>query len=209
MDKYINSYEGYSFWELSHENLYELAKFIVIENYKHHQSDKVEMVDIEVAQVFDEELQYLPNSRIFAVRDRDMEIVGAIRILKWNHKDVLPITKLFDISSFHQIDPIHSKEHIWHIGRFAISNKVGKFGIVLFKILMSSVISMICKNDNGVMLSECDSKLLKTLHLMNIAAMPLSDGIEYLGSLTIPMYVTRDGLEVFYNNHKQLSLIKH
>lgn len=32
MDKYINSYEGYSFWELSNENLYELAKFIVTEN---------------------------------------------------------------------------------------------------------------------------------------------------------------------------------
>ncbi|CDN32533.1 hypothetical protein BN938_2463 [Mucinivorans hirudinis] len=44
---------------------------------------------------------------------------------------------------------------------------------------------------------------------MGIAAKPLSDGIEYLGSLTIPMYVTRDGLEFFYNNHKQLSLIKH
>ncbi|MDR0613261.1 MAG: hypothetical protein LBG45_07275 [Dysgonamonadaceae bacterium] len=48
----------------------------------------------------------------------------------------------------------------------------------------------ICKHKKGIMFAECDRKLFKTVNSLGIKAIALGEGIEYLGSLTIPMYAT-------------------
>lgn len=211
MDRFITSHENYSIWQLSKNGLFDLAKFVVYENYKHHKnlSETSVVSNEEIEQIYNEEIRFFDYSKVFVARNDKHEIVGAIRIMKWNRKDELPITKLFGITTLNEISPKDSDQHIWHIGRFAVGSELGKYGILLFKILMMYAVAPICKYEQGIMFAECDSKLFKTVNLMGLKAIALDDGVEYLGSVTIPMYATRDGIMEFVTrNHSLASNVK-
>lgn len=196
MDRFISSHKNYSFWQLSEANLLSLAKFIVYENYNHHQilSQDLNVYNDEIQQIYQEEKYYFRYSKIFVAKNDNGEIVGAIRIMKWDRMEELPITKLFGIIDLYKISPENSNEHIWHIGRFAVHSDLGKYGVVLFKMLMVYAIVPICKYEKGIMFAECDHKLLRTVNLLGIKTITLNKGKQYLGSTTIPIYATRDGL---------------
>lgn len=207
MDRFIASHENYSIWQLSESGLIDLAKFVVMEYYKHHKKHEVEnsLSKEEVWQVYSEELQFFKLSRIYVARDIRNEIIGAIRVMEWNGKDELPITKLFGITNLKEISPDDSDAHIWHIGRFAVCSDLGRAGIILFKVLMMYAIAPICRYEKGIMFAECDCKLFNTVNKLGLKAIALNSGIEYLGSVTIPMYATRDGMVEFVNRHSVLA----
>ncbi|MDD2618835.1 MAG: hypothetical protein PHT87_08590, partial [Bacteroidales bacterium] len=54
----------------------------------------------------------------------------------------------------------------------------------------------------GIVFAECDSKLLRTMKLMGIRVHSLGNGIEYLGSETIPVYSTYDDLVGFFRENQ-------
>lgn len=206
MDKLIASHENYSIWQVSKSGLYDLAKFVVVENYKHHKKlfDATMIDHSEIQAVYDEENRFFSQSKIFVAKNAKNEIVGTIRVMEWSGREELPITKLFGIRNLHEISPEDSNAHVWHIGRFAVSSDLGRYGISLFKILMLHAISPICKYKKGIMFAECDNKLFKTVNHLGINAIALNEGIEYLGSLTIPMYATCNGMMEFYNQNRTL-----
>lgn len=203
MDRFIAYHGNYSIWQLSKTRLFDLAEFVVTENYKHHKKQEIhnESYMDEIFQVYNEELTFFEASKIFVAKDITNVIVGAIRIMKWNKKDELPITRMFGLSNFEQISPEDSGNHIWHIGRFAVSSEIGRSGLMLFKVLMMYALIPICKYDKGIMLAECDSKLFKTVNLLGLKAIALTDGVEYLGSVTIPIYATRKSIIAFINKN--------
>ena len=91
---------------------------------------------------------------------------------------------------------------IYHIGRFAIKKDVRD--ITLLKKLMMYAIAPVCKHEGNVAFAECDSKLLRILRLMGIYATVLGESVDYLGSETIPIALSYDGLIDFYNKNKGL-----
>lgn len=187
---------------LTSKDIIGLAEFIVTENFNHH-ADNVYPIDYkeDIESIYKEELNYFDNAMAFAVRDHLGDILGAIRVLKWNYTDVLPIQKIFGINPL--LITGHSPlKSIWHIGRFAIKQKVRD--ISLFKQLMVCAIAPICQNENSVAFAECDSKLLRVLKLLGIQATVIGDAVDYLGSETIPICMTYDGLIDFYNTNKDL-----
>ena len=100
------------------------------------------------------------------------------------------------------------KKKIYHIGRFAISRNTGANGYVLFKKLITLAIYSICQDKNGIMIAECDKKLLKTLTLLGIKTKILAQPISYLGSDTFPIYATTEWLKVFLTNNEHLQEIE-
>jgi hypothetical protein len=208
MDRFITSHNNYSIWQLSKSGLFDLAKFVVAENYRHHQKTALEneIYFREILDVYDEENRFFEQSSILVAKNDRNEIIGAIRLLKWNGEDELPISKLFGITNLNEISSEDSDMHIWHVGRFAVSSNLGKYGISLFKILMTYAASSICRYEKGVMFAECDSKLLKTMNLLGLEAIALDTGIEYLGSITIPIYITRSGMTEFVIRNQALAL---
>ncbi|HBX20643.1 MAG TPA: hypothetical protein DEF88_09370 [Porphyromonadaceae bacterium] len=208
MDRFIASHENYSIWQLSKSGLLDLAKFVVLENYKHHKKQQVDnsISRGEIRQVYSEELGFFKHSKIYVARDNRNEIIGAIRVMEWNRMDELPITKLFGVTNLKEISPEDSNAHIWHVGRFAVSTDLGRCGIMLFKVLMMYAISPICKYEKGIMFAECDSKLFKTVNCLGLNAIALNNGMEYLGSVTIPMYATRKGMVEFVTRNSKLAL---
>ncbi|NIF07737.1 hypothetical protein F3J23_20120 [Chryseobacterium sp. Tr-659] len=198
--------EQFNFYSLGSKNLYELAKFVVTENFSHHEDhSNTEKFKTEVDSIYNEEKAF-KESKIFVSRDNDDKINGSIRVLKWNQTDVLPLEKLFHInpSSF-----IKSKAtDIWHIGRFAIKKGIDKTGFGIFKTLMAYAINEVCQNENSVAIAECDAKLLKVLKLMGIEAITLAEPIHYLGSETIPVMLTYNGLKKFLDKNYHLITTK-
>ncbi|MGH1518491.1 hypothetical protein [Chryseobacterium sp. JK1] len=189
--------------QLELEQLTELAKFVVEENFNHHSENSMPSMEIQddVQEIYDEELSYFNNSEIFVAKDNTGNIQGSIRVIRWDYKSKLPIQKLFNINpldmSFSQ-----NVSSIWHIGRFA-TNKKNK-DRTLFKKLMMYALTPICKDENSIAFAECDSKLLRVMNLMGIKTDIIGDSINYLGSETIPVSMNYDGLKGFYDANRYL-----
>ncbi len=208
MDKLIASFEKYSIYLLSQNGLLALSKFVINENYERHKINNKRSNDYyaEIMNIYNEEYQMFSKSIIFVAKNNRNEIIGSIRLFKWNGEYDLPIIKMFGINNLNEISPENSNEHIWHIGRFAIDSNIGKSAVILLIRLMMYAVLPIYKNKKGIMFAECDKKLFRTVNLMGIKATALSDGMEYLGSTTFPMYTIRDGLEEFISKNKELAI---
>lgn len=180
----------------------DLAKFIVTENFKHHSNNVLPQdYNDDVNSIQNEEIQYAENSEIFVVKNDSAEITGAIRVLKWNYIDVLPIQKMFGINPLLAITNYDIKD-IFHIGRFAIMK--GSKDSSLFKKLMVCAIAPVCEHKGNIAFAEIDSKLLRVLRILGMKASVIGESIDYLGSETIPVAFTYDGLIEFYNKNKSL-----
>lgn len=190
------------YYNLDSDELFSMVKFVVEENYNHHQSDLPQFIADEITAMHNEEIS-LSNSKIFVARDEDYLITGSIRVTRWNKLDVLPTEKIFDVD-------LQQKKFedmkIWHIGRFAIKQGIDKTGFLVFKTLMALAINEVCASESSVALAECDVKLLRTLKLLGIEVTALSDSINYLGSETIPVLIPFFGLKKFLD--KNIHLLK-
>lgn len=186
---------------LDNANLSEMAEFVVTENFKHHE-DSVNVVETkQINNVIEEEKVLFNTSVTFIAKNKKMEMIGSIRVARWNFLDELPIEKLFNISPF-QLMHRFTKSNVWHIGRFAIKSGIRQ--ITLFKVLMINAIAPICENKNSIAFAECDSKLLRILKMLGIKVNVVGNPIYYLGSETIPIAMTYEGLINFYKKNSNL-----
>lgn len=189
--------------KLALEQLTDLAKFVVEENYNHHNCDLVSTeIKKNTEQVYKEELNYFDNSEVFVAKNDSGNIEGTIRVTKWDEKVVLPIQKMFNINPHKFLCQSGSKPSFWHIGRFAIKKNCKDNN--LFKKLMVCAISPICEQEHGIAFAECDRKLLRVMNLLGIKTEIIGDSIHYLGSETIPISMNCNGLKNFYRKHKHL-----
>lgn len=190
--------------QLELNQLSELAKFVVEENFNHHSVEDIETImsiNLDIMKTYYEELSYFEDSKIFVSRDGNGNFCGSIRLIKWNYKVELPIQKIFNIDLY-EIIKLKNISSIWHIGRFATSkSNPDRF---LYKKLMMYAIAPICIYNNSIGFAECDSKLLRTMNLMGIQAETLGDSITYLGSETIPISIEKKGVIDFFNTNFDL-----
>ena len=187
---------------LPKNQLIDLAEFVVTENFKHHSNNKLpENYKNDINSIYEEELSYYENSEVFATKDYTGNILGAIRLLKWNYIDVLPLQKIFGINPLLALSQPNIND-IYHIGRFAVKKDVRD--INLFKKLLVCIAKIICNDKGNVAFAECDSKLLRILKLLGVKAMVIGESVNYLGSETIPIAMTYDGIIDFYNSNKHL-----
>ncbi|WGD35639.1 hypothetical protein [Olleya sp. YS] len=188
--------------KLQKNQLLNLAEFVVKENFKHHSNNNLPKdYKDDVNAIYKEELSFYENSEIYASKNYSGSILGAIRVLKWNYIDVLPLQKIFGINPLLAINK-PSVNHIYHVGRFAVKKEVRD--ISLFKELLVCVAKLICNHKDNIAFAECDSKLLRILNLLGVKTNILGESVNYLGSETIPIAMTYDGVLGFYNNNKHL-----
>ncbi len=188
--------------KLQANQIFDLAEFVVTENFKHHSNNSLPKdYKNDVNSIHKEEMSYYENSEVYTAKDHLGSILGAIRVLKWNYTDVLPLQKIFNINPLLAINKPNIN-NIYHIGRFAIKKDVQ--GINLFKQLMVCAIAPICKHTGNIAFAECDSKLLRVLHMLGIKTTVIGESVNYLGSETIPIALTYEGLIDFYNENKAL-----
>jgi hypothetical protein len=200
MEKLIASFKEYNIWELDTEHLPELARFVVTENYRHHTGVcDTDVAYAEIEDIYLEELQYIPYSKTFVARDLENCIIGAIRMMQWDYHAELPMEKIFGKSPLQKVLSVNSNVDIWHVGRFAVSQQTKVSCLSLFKQLIVCAIAPVMVYPSSIILAECDSKLERILSALGIQISRLGESIHYLGSETIPINITRQGIEQFFN----------
>jgi hypothetical protein len=188
--------------KLQENQLFELAEFVVSENFKHHSNNNLPNDYMnDVNSIYKEELNFYENSEVYTTKDYSGSILGAIRVLKWNYIDVLPLQKIFGINPLLAINK-PDINNIYHIGRFAVKKDVRD--INLFKKLLVCVAELICSHNGNIAFAECDSKLLRILNLLGVKTTVIGDSVNYLGSETIPIAMDYEGIIGFYNKNKHL-----
>lgn len=208
MKKLVLQNANYCIYQVGIEELYELAEFVVKENYKHHVGSYIERaLRKEIVSVYNEELSFIDNSLIFVVYNKNEKIIGSIRVFKWNRNVTLPIEKIFGINPLLKI---HSDEsyNYWHIGRFAIDSFANVPTVSLFKQLMLFAVYPIVSDKKSYMIAETDSKLLRVMNAMGIKTKQLGSSINYLASETIPVCSSKRGLMPFYNHYRNSLLVQ-
>ena len=207
MDNIISTYYDYSICKLSFDELNELAEFVVSENYKHHKKQSYSMMSLrnEIDEVLKDEILFYGSSHIIVVRNKQDRIVGTIRLMKWDGRVELPITKFFGINP-KDLSINSSNTIVWHMGRFAVSSEIKDCRNELFRLLIFYALAPICRVKDSILLAECDSKLLHVASYLGLNVIALDEGKEILGSTTIPMYATRDGMTEFIMNNCSLAL---
>ncbi|CAI2767070.1 hypothetical protein [Flavobacterium collinsii] len=188
--------------EISQNDILLMSKFVVTENFNHHSNEILPgHYQNDIDAVYKEEMGFLENSKIFAFKNDLGDLMGTIRVLKWDFITPLPIQKMFGINPFICAEG-NAINEIWHIGRFAI--KKGVRDVNLLKKLLVCAIAPVCQHKDNMAFAEIDAKLLRVLTLMGIKAKVVGKSIEYLGSETIPVSMSYAGLIDFYNENKDL-----
>ena len=204
MKTLIMQNEKYSIYKVGREYLREIAKFTVDVNYRHHKEPVMsEVKEQEIEFIYKDELLFAKASQIYVAENIKRQMIGSIRIMKWNQKNILPTQKIFDINPLNHINGT-SQSSYWHVGRFAVETFDSVSNISLFKTLMMYAIYPIYNEHDGYMIAECDSRLLRVMNLLGIDTVNLSESIHYLGSETIPIYADKEGLKKFYRKHHHL-----
>lgn len=184
--------------------LNDLATFVIEENLSHHCEPCGKIAQQkDVQNIYKEELRYLKNSNFYIAKDSSGKIQGSIRVTKWDYKTELPLQKIFKINPIDTLDRSHNVSSIWHIGRFATSKTSTDKS--LFKRLMVHAVRLICREENSVAFAECDRKLLRVMNLLGIETRVIGKSLHYLGSETVPISMSSEGLSGFYHKNKYLA----
>ncbi|WP_270561424.1 hypothetical protein [Bacteroides cellulosilyticus] len=195
MKEFVEQCGIYRIFRVGPEYLRNVAEFVVKVNYRHHTGNTYPAnLDEEINLVYEEELRYTATSHIFIAESNAGEMIGCIRVAKWDMMNDLPMQKIFNVNPLERIGCIRPDSSVWHVGRFAVGSNAGVSRVSLFKKLMVYAITPICQETDSYMLAECDCKLLRVMGLLGIDTIKLGEGIHYLGSETIPVYAHRQGL---------------
>ncbi|MFI3298054.1 MAG: hypothetical protein R3Y59_10605 [bacterium] len=193
--------DNYCIYKADNDSTFDLIDFVVKTNYGRYKNiSDFTCIQDEIDLLYTEELLLTKLSTIYIARDNNNIIIGAIRVLKWDKQQKLPIHKLFNINPLNRL-PVENDTSFWHIGRFAINSCSGINTVNLFKQLMLCAIDPIIKCNDSYMIAETDVKLLKVMAAMGIKTWKLGDSINYLASETVPIYSNNKGLETFYNKY--------
>ena len=163
----------------------------------------------EYLAVLKEEKAFFRYSSVIVAKNQLQQIVGAIRVTSWDkNPHTIPLAKLFGNHLIDIPQLLSTHKHVWHIGRFAIRKGFSDNG-KLFKLLMLYAISPIFRYSDGVLLAESDAHLLRVMQAMRIKAIPLSEGREYIGSMTLPILIAKEGLNDFLLNNVSIAFNIH
>lgn len=204
MKEAILSSNNYAIFRVSACRLYDIAGFVVKENYHHHSCDVNGYTQNEVTSIINEERLFQSNSRYFIARNKSGDTIGCIRVYKWDKKTQTPMQKIFNFSPLERL-PDSVGHSIWHIGRFAVKSSLRFSTITLFKQLMLLAVETILRDpSSGYMIAEVDKHLLKIMHALGLELIQIGQPVVYLASETIPVYASRTALEKFYARHASL-----
>lgn len=189
---------------LKANEIFKLAEFVVAENFKHHSAKKgfdMNSYLNQIISVAEDEKCFFKNAKTLVYKNNLGSIEGAIRTLRWNYQDILPIEKIFGINPL-EITGHSTIKSVWHIGRLAVKKSTKTLN--LFKALLVNAIVPIYKNKNSIIFAECDKKLLRVLKALGIEVTILGDAIYYLESETIPICIFHEGFTRFYQKNTHL-----
>lgn len=204
METKIWTCDKYAIFRVGIERIHEIVEFAVTQNYTHHTSGPIpNKARLEIENIYREELSYSKDSAYFIVQNKEEEMVGSIRVFRWDKQIPTPMQKIFNISPLEKVGDTTSSS-FWHIGRFAIDSTSGFSSVTLFKQLMALAVTPIVQEDDSYMIAETDCHLLRVMNALGIETQQIGNPLIYLSSETIPVCSSKKGLTKFYQRYYHL-----
>jgi len=195
--------DNYYFTKLKKEELFELIHFYLRTTAEYYNLD--DSLNEEYAHhyknLLGEDLRFFDTSIYYVLRDRKMRNIHAsIRITYWDRETILPIQNLFSVTKEELLS--QNANHYWHIGRFIISKRIEGQRISILKKMLFDAFFPPYFLDKGLIIAECDKKLVNTLSKLGIPSYALGSPIIYLYSETLPIYIKTAWLDSFIQKNK-------
>lgn len=195
--------ENYYFTKLRKDELPDLIDFYLRATQEHYKLSAYSEQDYQMdyASLIGEDLVFFDQSEYYVLRSKtDNGIYASIRITYWDKETNLPIQKLFAIKTEDLLLP--DIENFWHIGRFVISGRIAGNRINILKKMLFDAFYVPYSLEAGLIIAECDRKVVNTLRKLEIESYQLGDPIIYLYSETLPIYIRSEWLEVFIQKNR-------
>lgn len=195
--------ENYYFTKLNSAELPELIHFYLTTLQQHYKLDKYSKEDYhaDYNALIGEDSVFFGQSIYYVLRNKiNHEIHASIRITYWDKETSLPIQKLFGIKTEDLLIP--GVDNFWHIGRFVISGKIIGNRINILKKMLFDAFYGPYSMEDGLIIAECDRKVVNTLRKLEIESCQLGDPIIYFYSETLPIYIKSEWLEAFIQKNK-------
>lgn len=195
--------ENYYFTKLNRNELPELIHFYLVTTQEHYKLDSYseEEYKFDFESLIGEDQIFFDRSIYYVLRSKlDNGIHASIRITFWDKETSLPIQKLFDIETESLLIP--HVTNFWHIGRFVISGKIIGNRINILKKMLFDAFYGPHSLGSGLVIAECDRKVVNTLRKLEIESYQLGDPIIYLYSETLPIYIKSEWLKTFVEKNK-------
>ncbi|MEZ0453377.1 hypothetical protein ACR78Z_14130 [Sphingobacterium thalpophilum] len=195
--------ENYYFTKLRKDELPDLIDFYLRATQEHYKLSAYSEQDYQTdyASLIGEDLVFFDQSEYYVLRSKtDNGIYASIRITYWDKETNLPIQKLFAIKTEDLLLP--DIENFWHIGRFVISGRIAGNRINILKKMLFDAFYVPYSLEAGLIIAECDRKVVNTLRKLEIESYQLGDPIIYLYSETLPIYIRSEWLEVFIQKNR-------
>lgn len=195
--------ENYYFTKLNSAELPELIHFYLVTVQEHYKLDEYseEDYDIDYKSLIGEDSAFFDQSIYYVLRSKTNNAIHAsIRITYWDKEICLPIQKLFGIKTKDLLVP--EIDNFWHIGRFVISGKIIGNRINILKKMLFDAFYGPYSLGNGLIIAECDRKVVNTLRKLEIESYQLGDPIIYFYSETLPIYIKSQWLATFIKKNK-------
>lgn len=215
MRNLICAYNDFSLWEIKEKNeLHQLDQFVLKVYYYHHLKQNFYPKN-ELSVMIQEDIDSLTNSSFFVAFDNNMQIIGTIKLQKWDGENELSIEKDFKVDLKEILRSLPSKpKQIYHIGRFAIDQNLirrdpglAQNRLKILKSLMYYALFPVYENKSNIFLCECDNKLLSKLRFLGIFPEVIGSPKIHLGSKTFPIFCGYDGIKEFFNQNNCLSYV--
>lgn len=192
---------SFYFSKLSRDELINMLYAYLTESY-----DRFNISDKEARHLWKELYSLLKEDRAcfdrsvyYALRVQGTDgIYGSVKTTYWDRQSVLPVESLFGIDLGRIIPP--GKKHIWHLGRFFITQAIPGPRISILKKMLFNAFYPVYTIGNGIIIAECDSKLVGALEKLNIQSSALASSIQYIGSTTIPICIQSEALAIFMSS---------
>lgn len=186
-------------YQIGKDEINSFSKFVLKEYYERNNCGSIlnEILAEKLQEIYKEDLDFFDNSKYYLAKRND-QVVGSIRVTKWDGKQILPIQRLFEIDPRRKFPD----KLLWHVGRFAVSQEPGIN--TLFKKLMVCAVAPIYFTEGSVMLAECDLKLVKAIELLDIEVNIIGKPFVYLYSETVPIAIHSVCFERFIKKHAYL-----
>lgn len=105
--------------QIQKKELFSLARFVFEENCRRHNKLNSANNNLsEIISLYTEDLRSFFLSKYYAAYNNQNEIIGSVKVTKWNRVEILPIQRDFDIDLLNISFGIENT-NFYHVGRFA------------------------------------------------------------------------------------------
>lgn len=199
---------GMKLWKIGKDDIlnFTLSIFNVYQNvYKEKYNS--EMKELDKVEMVEEDLFYFNStaSAFLVVTDQDSRILGTSRVLKKKQNIKLPTEKIYNINAvdmFFAGDAEKASNNLYHSGRLTIDKQAlaesgidRKYSSLIFLKLAEFVTSVMTDNDK-IIIGEYDYLAFRASKKLGIYAKEISEPINYLGSVTYPLYSNKKFLKI-------------